>query len=77
MERRIVVNPLICHGKPVIKGTRVMVSDILDLLEYGKNFDEIITIYFPNITNEDISACIHFANEMVQNEEIHVMGTEK
>jgi uncharacterized protein (DUF433 family) len=72
METRITVNPKVCHGKPVISGTRVMVSDVLDLLEAGKSFEEIIKDYFPTITREDIAACIRFANELVQNEEINV-----
>ncbi|RLD17117.1 MAG: DUF433 domain-containing protein [Caldiserica bacterium] len=67
---RITVNPKICHGKPVIKGTRIMVWQILDLLENGCGFDEIIKDYFPQITKEDIKACIHYANSIVKNEEI-------
>ncbi|MBI3194536.1 MAG: DUF433 domain-containing protein [Ignavibacteriae bacterium] len=74
MDKRIIVNPNICHGKPVIKGTRVMVSDVLNLLEAGKSFDEIVTQYFPSITKEDIAACIHLANEIVQNEDIQVVA---
>lgn len=70
---RILVRPDVCHGKPCIKGTRIMVSQILDLLEAGKSFQEVITDYFPDITVEDIKACIHFANQLVQNEEIHVV----
>lgn len=72
METRIIVNPKVCHGKPVVRGTRVMVSDILDLLEAGKSFDEITRDYFPTIAREDIAASIRFANELVQNEEINV-----
>lgn len=76
MQSRIMVDPLICHGKPVIKNTRVMVADVLDLLEAGKTFDEIIKNYFPSITREDIAACIHFANEMIQTEDIHIVNAE-
>ncbi|MBI4810448.1 MAG: DUF433 domain-containing protein [Ignavibacteriales bacterium] len=76
MQSRIMVDPLICHGKPVIKNTRVIVADVLDLLEAGKTFDEIIKNYFPIITREDIAACIHFANEMIQTEDIHIVNAE-
>ncbi|MCD6422540.1 MAG: DUF433 domain-containing protein [Elusimicrobia bacterium] len=67
---RITVNPKICHGKPIIKGTRIMVWQILDLLENGCSFDEIIKDYFPRITKKDIRACIHYANSIIKNEEI-------
>lgn len=67
---RISVNPNICHGKPCIKGHRIMVYQILDLLENGISFDEIIRDYFPHITKEDIKACIHYANSIIKNEEI-------
>lgn len=77
MQTRITVNPKVCHGKPVISGTRVMVSDVLDLLEAGKSFEEIIKDYFPTITREDIAACIRFASELVQNEEIHIAGADE
>lgn len=70
IEQRIIVNPKICHGKPVVKGTRIMVWQILDLLENGCAFDKIIKDYFPNITKEDIKACIHYANSIVKNEDI-------
>lgn len=67
---KIVVSPKICHGKPVIKGTRIMVWQILDLLENGCSYDEIIKNYFPGINKEDIKACIHYANSVVKNEDI-------
>ena len=70
-KERIKINPKICHGKPVIKGTRIMVWQILDLLKDGLTFDEIITKYFPNLTKDDIKACIEYANQLVKNEEVH------
>lgn len=60
MFERIKVDPKVCHGKPVIRGTRIMVWQILDLLEDGLTFDEIITDYFPHLTKEDIKACIEY-----------------
>lgn len=70
MFERIKVDPKVCHGKPVIRGTRIMVWQILDLLEDGLTFDEIITDYFPHLTKEDIKACIEYANQLVKNEEV-------
>ncbi len=71
---RISVRPEVCHGRPCIKGTRIMVWQILDLLEAGKSFQDILTDYFPDITVEDIRACVGFARSLVENEEIHLAG---
>lgn len=73
MFERIVVDHRICHGKPVIRGTRIMLWQILDLLENGLTFDEIIKSYFPQITRQDIKACLEYANQLVKNEEIHLV----
>jgi uncharacterized protein (DUF433 family) len=56
---RISVDPKICHGKPHIKGTRIPVHLILDLLGADESFENILKIY-PHITNEDIGACIQY-----------------
>ena len=72
MFKRISVDTQICHGKPVIRGTRIMVWQILDLIEDGLNFNEIIADYFPHIAKEDIKACVEYANQLVKNEEIHL-----
>ena len=60
---RIGVNPNICFGKPCIKGTRIWVSLILDLLASGMTIKEIFNEY-PQITEEDIRACIAYGAEM-------------
>lgn len=64
-EERIDINPEICHGKPRIKGTRIMISLILEWLEAGKTFEEIIEVY-PELTKDDISAVIKYAREFVE-----------
>jgi len=69
---RIVVDPEICFGKPVIEGTRIPVHLVLELLGDGVAPDEIIKNYYPCLTKEDILACIRFANSLVKNEDIHV-----
>ena len=66
-EERININPEICHGKPIIKGTRIMVSLILEWLEAGKSFKEIIKAY-PKLTKEDISAAIRYARKFLEEE---------
>jgi uncharacterized protein (DUF433 family) len=74
MLERIKVNPKICHGKPIIQGTRIMVWQILDLIEDDLTFDDIINEYYPRLTKEDIKACIEYANYLVKNEEVHIVG---
>ncbi|MDI6784120.1 MAG: DUF433 domain-containing protein [bacterium] len=62
-KERISVDPLICHGKACIKGTRVMVSVILDNLADGMTEQEILKSY-PTITSDDIKAAISYAAEL-------------
>lgn len=63
MKGRILIDPKICHGKPVIKGTRVLVSNILSALASGESFEDIIADY-PNITNDDIYAALSFGSQL-------------
>jgi len=57
---RISMDPDICSGKPCIKGTRILVSNILGLLASSYSTERIIANY-PSITEEDITAALHFA----------------
>lgn len=66
---RISINPEIFHGKPCIKGTRIAVYLILEMIEYGLSFQKIAEEY-PHITIDDIKACVQFAKNLVNNEEI-------
>lgn len=63
MPDRITINPNICHGKPVIKGTRVLVSNILGYLASGNTIEELLED-FPNITKEDVLAAISFGSHL-------------
>ncbi len=65
--KRIICDPKICSGKPCIKGTRIPVHIILDLLAAGENFDGIKKAY-PNITEEDIRACLTYASVLADEE---------
>jgi len=69
MNERIEIDPNICHGQPCIKGTRIMVYLILELLEAGLTVDNIIRDYYPNLTPEDIKACIHYAATLIKEQE--------
>lgn len=62
-RQRITVNPSICHGKACIKGTRIMVSVILDNLAVDMSIDEILSDY-PSLRREDIQAAVSYAAEL-------------
>ena len=61
--RRISVDPNVCFGKPCIRGHRVWVSLILDMLAEGMSVEEILANY-PGLTEQDVRACIAYASEM-------------
>lgn len=69
MNPGIEINPAVCHGKPVIKGTRVMVSTILGALSAGDTIDMILEDY-PNLKREDIFAALLFASELSNFEDV-------
>jgi uncharacterized protein (DUF433 family) len=70
---RIVVDPEICHGKPCIRGTRIMVSVILDNLAEGLSPEEIVAEY-PPLTVEDVRAAVAYAAMLVGEEELVPLG---
>jgi uncharacterized protein (DUF433 family) len=61
-REHIVSDPAICHGKPTIKGTRVLVSVVLSHLAHGDRV-EVIREEFPSLTDEAVRAVIAFAAE--------------
>ncbi|MEQ8191690.1 MAG: DUF433 domain-containing protein [Candidatus Eremiobacterota bacterium] len=65
LSDRIITAPSICHGKACIKGTRIMVSVILDNLAAGVTQDEILKSY-PSLKKEDINASIAYAAELAR-----------
>jgi uncharacterized protein (DUF433 family) len=71
MNDRIVIDPKIQHGKPVIRGTRVPVARIVGGLAGGMTFDEVRDAYA--VTDDDIRAALEFANELIEREEFHAL----
>lgn len=65
---RITVNPQIMIGKPIIKGTKLTVDYILNLLAYGSTVEEILAEY-EGLTRDDIQACLLFASKTLENTE--------
>ena len=74
-RKRISVDPKVCHGKPCIKGTRVMVSIVLDYLKAGESVDDILKQY-PTLTEADIRAAIGYAAWLAHEEEEQPLHTE-
>ena len=68
-QERISTHPAICHGKPCITGTRIMVSVILDNLAEGLTPDEIVADY-PPLTLTDIRVAIAYAAALAREEEL-------
>jgi len=66
---RIEVNPAICGGKPVIRGTRIMVRNILGMMAGGYNIDRILGSY-PGLSAGDIKAALEYAAQAVNEERV-------
>lgn len=71
-RERIVRDPAILVGKPVIKGTRISVSLILNLLAHDYTFARIVEDY-PQLTEDDIRAAITYAGERLEREELRLL----
>ncbi|TLD43572.1 MAG: protein of unknown function DUF433 [Candidatus Jettenia ecosi] len=66
---RIEINPRVCNGKPVIKGTRIPISVILELIAEDKSWQEILNSY-PELTKDDIHAALHYAKASLDHSEL-------
>lgn len=71
-QTRITLNPEILVGKPIIKGTRLSVEFIIDLLSQGWSINEILRNY-PEISAEDIQACLSYASETLKSEKVYAI----
>ena len=63
--KRISINPQVCGGKPVIRGTRIWVTLVLDLLAEGMSMEEVLAEY-PQIEREDLQACMAYGSEVAR-----------
>ena len=73
---RIVANPQVLVGKPVIKGTRISVELVMDLLAASYTPEQIIQQY-DHPTREDIQACLAYASEVIQSERIYAVDRDR
>lgn len=71
MNERIIIDPEIQHGKPVIRGTRVPITRIVGGFAGGMTKEEIIREY--EVTEEDIWAALSYATELIEAEEFHLL----
>lgn len=69
-QSRIVIDPEILAGKPVIQGTRLAVEFIIDLLAQGWTKEDILRNY-PGVTGEDIQACLAYAGRALKAEKVY------
>lgn len=73
-QDRVVVDPTVLVGKPVVKGTRLSVDFLIDLLAQGWTEPEILENY-PGLTPEDIKACLAYASERLRDERIYPLAS--
>lgn len=71
-QKRIVTDPKVMVGKPIIKGTRITVELILNLLAHGVTVEELIDKkYYPHLKKEDVYAAIQYAKDRIREEKVY------
>jgi uncharacterized protein (DUF433 family) len=73
MSERIEINPRVCGGQPVIKGTRIPVSAILEQLAEGESWDSLLAGY-PELTRGDIESALRYARQSILRTELVAPG---
>jgi len=73
-EDWITIDTGVCHGKPVIRGTRIMVSNLLSLLAGGYTIAQIMD-YYPELSEDGIKAALEYAIQVVGEEVVVLRGT--
>jgi uncharacterized protein (DUF433 family) len=76
MVERIAVDSQIHFGKPCVAGTRISVQNVLELLDEGVPFERIVKDYYPELTPDDVHACMRYAIALVAAEEVHLTVAE-
>lgn len=71
-RERIVVDPKVLVGKPTIKGTRIAVEFVVDLLARGWTIEQVLQEY-DHLHREDIQACLAYASEMLRTERVYLL----
>jgi uncharacterized protein (DUF433 family) len=71
---RITIDPNVCHGKPIIRGLRYPVENMLELLAAGMTIDELLEDY-PDLQKEDFLACLTYASKLAHLKSIHSLAS--
>jgi uncharacterized protein (DUF433 family) len=75
-QDRIAIDPAVLVGKPVIKGTRLAVEFVIDLLAQGWTEADVLKNY-PGLTREDVLACLAYAGERLRSEKVYPLETRE
>jgi uncharacterized protein (DUF433 family) len=62
----IVLDDEVCHGRPTFKGTRVLVSDVIELLAAGLSIEEVVRDYYPSLDEEMVKGALAWAAEVIR-----------
>lgn len=66
MFERITIDPDICNGRPVVRGTRITAQTVLEFLAAGDSVEDVLEEY-PSLTREDVQACLDYASRLMGN----------
>lgn len=66
MSDRISINPDVCNGRPVVRGTRIAVQTVLEFLAAGDSTEDVLEEY-PSLTRADVQACLDYASRVMGN----------
>lgn len=66
MEDRIIIDPSVCNGRPVIRGTRITAQTILEFLGAGDSVEDVLE-EFPQLTRNDVLACLRYSSRLLAN----------
>jgi len=66
MNDRITIDPDICNGRPVVRGTRIAAQTVLEFLAAGDSIDDVLAEY-PALTRDDVRACLDYASRLMAN----------
>ncbi|MEX2599909.1 MAG: DUF433 domain-containing protein [Dehalococcoidia bacterium] len=72
-QERITTDPAVLVGKPVVKGSRLAVEFIIDLLAQGWSVDDVLQSY-PGLTTDDVRACFAYASHVLHSERVFPLG---
>lgn len=72
---RISIDPAVCHGQAVVKGTRVPVSQILSMMANGDT-DEVLLSEYPSLTREDLKACLQYGARLAEEQTLPLASSD-